>query len=69
MPKRLKKCKNCGEYTVAKNQCPFCQGELKSVYPPKFSLGDKYQKYRIPYFLENMEKKYGIVPKSKQKQD
>ncbi len=62
MPKRLKMCKECGKYTISPVECPSCKGELASAYPPKFSLEDKYQKYRIPHFLEKMQKDYGIVP-------
>ncbi|MGL6298516.1 MAG: nucleolar RNA-binding Nop10p family protein, partial [Methanobacteriaceae archaeon] len=33
------------EYTL-KDSCPYCEGEITVVYPPKYSVGDKYGKYR-----------------------
>ncbi|MFX0098306.1 MAG: nucleolar RNA-binding Nop10p family protein [Candidatus Hodarchaeota archaeon] len=47
MPKLLKKCYDCGTYTMREPPCSSCNSEnVKSVYPPKFSVDDKYGKYR-----------------------
>ena len=45
MKMKMKKCPVCNIYTL-KSQCPKCGGELKVIYPPKFSVEDKYGKYR-----------------------
>ena len=42
---KMNKCPECGIYTLEK-KCPKCQGQLKVIYPPKFSIEDKYGKYR-----------------------
>ena len=41
----MHKCPDCGIYTL-EDKCPKCKGELKVIYPPKFSIEDKYGKYR-----------------------
>jgi len=43
----LRRCKNCGWYTLSKTRCPKCGGEVEVPHPPKFSPEDKYQRYRI----------------------
>jgi len=43
----LRKCERCGQYTLKKDQCPHCGGAVKVPHPPKFSLHDKYLKYRM----------------------
>ncbi|MHA1291707.1 MAG: nucleolar RNA-binding Nop10p family protein [Promethearchaeota archaeon] len=60
MTKYLLKCKNCGQYGLANPElkCRHCGGQLVSCRPPKFSLIDKYGKYRLIYFKEEFEKKY-----------
>jgi len=40
---KLRKC--CGSYTI-KEKCPKCASLAKTAHPPKFSLSDKYAKYR-----------------------
>ena len=45
MKMKIKKCKLCRKYTL-KDECPYCGGEVGVVYPPKYSLEDKYGKYR-----------------------
>ncbi|MHA1340642.1 MAG: RNA-protein complex protein Nop10 [Promethearchaeota archaeon] len=50
MPKKMFKCEKCLQYTLSKDICPKCGGKVKTPHPPKFSLVDKYQKYRIPLF-------------------
>ncbi|KYK35467.1 MAG: RNA-protein complex protein Nop10 [Theionarchaea archaeon] len=41
---KLKKCTVCGKYTL-KDVCT-CGGRADTVKPPRFSLEDKYGKYR-----------------------
>jgi H/ACA ribonucleoprotein complex subunit 3 len=43
----LRRCTNCGAYTLSKERCPRCGGSVKVPHPPKFSPEDKYQRYRI----------------------
>jgi len=43
----LRRCTNCGAYTLSKERCPHCGGPVKVPHPPKFSPEDKYQRYRI----------------------
>ena len=43
----LRRCTNCGAYTLSKEWCPRCGGPVKVPHPPKFSPEDKYQRYRI----------------------
>jgi H/ACA ribonucleoprotein complex subunit 3 len=43
----LRRCTNCGAYTLSKERCPRCGGPVKVPHPPKFSPEDKYQRYRI----------------------
>ncbi|MDD3408985.1 MULTISPECIES: RNA-protein complex protein Nop10 [Methanobrevibacter] len=45
MKMKMRKCPLCDIYTI-KDTCPNCGGELKVVYPPKYSIEDKYGKYR-----------------------
>lgn len=43
----LRRCVQCGAYTLSKEKCSKCGGSVKVPHPPKFSPEDKYQKYRI----------------------
>ncbi len=43
---QILKCNECGEYTLKEEVCPKCGGSVKSPRPAKFSLDDKYGKYR-----------------------
>jgi H/ACA ribonucleoprotein complex subunit 3 len=58
MTKYLQKCQECKRYGLAneESKCRFCGGQLINPKPPKFSLNDKYGKYRIPYFKEEFDK-------------
>jgi len=60
MTKYLQKCKNCNKYGLAntESKCPHCGGQFANPIPPKFSLYDKYAKYRIQYFKEDFENKF-----------
>ncbi|MEM0218193.1 MAG: RNA-protein complex protein Nop10 [Desulfurococcaceae archaeon] len=48
----MRKCSKCGRYTLAKDKCPYCGGELIVPHPPRFSPVDKYVEYRIKAKLE-----------------
>jgi len=58
--KYLQKCKECNQYGLANpnSQCRHCGGQLINVKPPKFSLTDKFAKYRMKYFREEFDQKY-----------
>jgi H/ACA ribonucleoprotein complex subunit 3 len=44
----MRKCKNCGSYTLGE-KCLKCGSvEIASPHPPKFSPDDKYLRYRVP---------------------
>jgi len=60
MPKYLMKCKECNRYGLLnpESKCRYCGGQLINPRPPKFSLIDKYGKYRLQYFKEEFDKKY-----------
>ena len=45
MKMKMHKCSSCNEYTISET-CPYCGGKLKVVFPPKYSIEDKYGKYR-----------------------
>lgn len=47
MVQLLRRCKKCGRYTLNQEECPVCGGEVGLPHPPKFSMDDKYRKYRI----------------------
>jgi len=51
----------CKQYTIAELKCKNCGTPLEKIAPPRFSLEDKYQQYRIPYFKEKMKKKF-LIP-------
>ncbi|RLF96757.1 RNA-protein complex protein Nop10 [Thermococci archaeon] len=42
---KIRKCFLCGTYTF-KQECPKCHSQTYYPKPPKFSLEDKYGKYR-----------------------
>jgi len=60
MTKYLVKCKECKKYGILNDEskCRYCGGQLENPRPPKFSLLDKYGKYRIKYFKEIFDKKF-----------
>ncbi|MGB9958990.1 MAG: RNA-protein complex protein Nop10 [Candidatus Bathyarchaeales archaeon] len=43
----LRKCVKCGKYTLKKDKCPYCSGNVHVPHPPKFSPDDKYLNYRM----------------------
>lgn len=42
----LRKCIRCGRYTLKRDFCPYCHGEVRVPHPAKFSPDDKYAIYR-----------------------
>ncbi|MHA1377231.1 MAG: RNA-protein complex protein Nop10 [Candidatus Helarchaeota archaeon] len=46
MGKLLRKCSFCKRYTISKLECPKCGGKTINPHPAKFSIQDKYGKYR-----------------------
>lgn len=56
MPKMLRYCMKCKEYTLSTKICPKCGSAVKNPHPPKYSPIDKYQKYRILIFKEENKK-------------
>ncbi len=46
MKHKIRKCKTCQKYTL-KEICPICKIETNDPHPPKFSLEDKYIRYRV----------------------
>jgi H/ACA ribonucleoprotein complex subunit 3 len=46
MRHRIRICRNCYRYTL-KEICQECKIETHDPHPPKFSLEDKYIRYRI----------------------
>ncbi|RLI23791.1 RNA-protein complex protein Nop10 [Candidatus Bathyarchaeota archaeon] len=43
----LRKCVKCSAYTLRQDRCPYCGGEVRVPHPAKFSLNDRFEKYRI----------------------
>ncbi|MFC1506440.1 RNA-protein complex protein Nop10 [Thermoproteota archaeon] len=43
---QIRRCNKCKEYTL-NYICPRCKTETEISIPPKFSLHDKYARYRI----------------------
>jgi len=62
----MRKCKKCRRYTLVRENCPHCGGELLVPHPPRFSPVDKYVEYRLKMKLEknvlNLEEKPCYVP-------
>jgi len=52
-------CKNCGVYTI-KDKCPKCSKDTVRLIPPKYSLDDKYGKYRRRVKTQSL-KKVGLI--------
>ncbi|MEZ0289910.1 MAG: RNA-protein complex protein Nop10 [Sulfolobales archaeon] len=42
----IRKCPKCNIYTLHE-KCPRCGAETISPHPPKFTLDDKYVRYRV----------------------
>ena len=57
----LRRCKNCDSYTLKTDACPKCGGPVMIPHPPKFSLDDKYRKYRLKMRRVAREKDESII--------
>ncbi len=42
----LRRCLTCNIYTM-KDRCPRCNSSTHNPHPPRFSLDDRYIRYRI----------------------
>jgi len=42
----LRRCPNCGMYTLRRDKCPYCGGTPGAAHPAKFSPEDPYGEYR-----------------------
>ncbi|WP_456482041.1 RNA-protein complex protein Nop10 [Methanopyrus sp.] len=62
MPKRLRRCKECGEYTLQTDKCPRCGGDLEVPHPHRFSPEDPYGKYRRRLKKKVWIEKFGPPP-------
>ncbi len=60
MTKLLFKCVDCGEYSLPNKEmkCKICGGNLKNSKPSKFSLIDKFGRFRKDYFKEEFNKRF-----------
>jgi H/ACA ribonucleoprotein complex subunit 3 len=50
----LRKCEKCGRYTLKRDVCAYCGGNVRIPHPPKFSPDDKYLKYRMAVKKEHV---------------
>ena len=50
----LRRCEECGSYTLKSNVCPYCGGRLRVPHPAKFSPDDKYLRYRMALKMEGL---------------
>jgi H/ACA ribonucleoprotein complex subunit 3 len=55
MKMKMRKCPVCYIYTL-EDKCPKCGADLKAIYPPKYSVEDKYGKYRRQLKKEMLNK-------------
>jgi len=46
--KLLKKCRECGAYTM-RGECPACGVKTFTAHPAKYAPHDKYARYRRQY--------------------
>ena len=42
----LRRCVECGRYTLDTDRCPSCGGSVRIPHPAKFSPDDRYARYR-----------------------
>ncbi len=43
----LRFCDRCRQYTMKTESCPRCGAPVKIPHPAKFSMEDKYRRYRL----------------------
>ena len=44
-----------------KQSCPQCNQPMRVSFPPRFSIQDKYQKYRMEHFKEKMHEQFDYI--------
>ena len=49
----LRRCEDCGKYTLNTVLCPTCGGKVRIPHPAKFSPDDKYIQYRTLKKIED----------------
>ena len=54
MGKKIHYCYNCNNYTFS-DTCKYCNLKCFITNPPKYSIIDKYKKYRQMYIEEKYE--------------
>ncbi len=42
----MRKCVQCGRYTLNQEKCPYCSGNVRIPHPARFSPQDKYARFR-----------------------
>jgi len=52
----LRKCVQCGKYTLNLEKCPYCGGLVRVPHPARFSPQDRYAKYRRAMRVELLER-------------
>ena len=65
----LRKCSSCGRYTLNEDSCPYCGGKVRIPHPAKFSLDDKYLKYRTMGKSEHEDVRQGVEEHKAEKAD
>lgn len=43
----LRHCVKCDRYTLNQERCPVCGRSVKIPHPAKFSMDDRFRKYRL----------------------
>ncbi|HLC88701.1 MAG TPA: RNA-protein complex protein Nop10 [Candidatus Nanoarchaeia archaeon] len=56
MTKHIYKCPSCQQYTL-ENNCPSCNSATVRPQPPKFSVEDKYARYRREVKKKELQKR------------
>jgi len=51
----MRRCVNCGRYTLRQDRCPVCGAEVRVPHPPRFSPEDRYVRYRLKAKLASKE--------------
>ncbi|MGA1873791.1 MAG: RNA-protein complex protein Nop10 [Thermoplasmatota archaeon] len=52
MRSRIRKCGNCGKYTLSQT-CRDCGSASLNTFPPRYSPEDRYGKYRRMHYARN----------------
>jgi len=55
----LRHCKKCDRYTLRHDRCPVCGGAVRIPHPAKFSMDDRYRRYRLQMRRMAEKKKEG----------